>query len=911
MRDNTIDYKVKVFISSLCGSRYTIVRKGLKNLLEETNLATVYIFESTGASSQDVIPSYITKIDDSDLCIFLIDNKDGVSDAVIREQKRVRQLNIKSIYLFCDENQKEETQIQKEIIASLKEKFRVIHEFSDFIMTGYQSTLQDIVDIYRNYCKGYLISKKENEDNIELKYPTADTYTLNKQLYNGFDLTKKSLSNIIYSHDREISETSELDKVCQELLNIIIGKESIKSFDFNLLERELCNIHEEYLINFIKIRINAIKAYYNNNIEECLMFLNSAYEESVSNDSIPNWLANDVLIDMKNTSNLLDETKSQFTIDNKAQSLLKGNKESVYYPVLDRFDAGAYKDILNKSLSSSIESPYTTSFGGLDTIFDKIASAYVISVLFGSLTHILITRERIIDTLSNLCLVYNDHSIYIELIKQLVICQKDKDIEKISRAYNHTTDIINSHDIEKFIIALNSIPISHKRIISKLIIFEHFGYYLSDQQYENISNELIEEIGNWINDNSRIFNLSSYIFKALKANVRRLDNNQILNIVMGIFKRGLKRWYDDALKLIQALDLSSLTNDMLIIELIKQLLELVSHEELRKNCYSLPETIIYVRKNSNIMTEEIDQCVKDNMEQFFNNDYSLEVFSFDSEGSIKHICRYVQIIHNQNEEQGKNGTYHGWGGNPYQTIKNIIKYDKPELSWDNMELIISTIEETVYSKKQTITAKVDAIQLLIFLKNNTIYKKELYQIFKKCLELQAEILCGYEDGFFNKDTIQTLKFNMLMLKVCFGEQSDNDLLSFLSTFSQQNNYEIIKSLECIEVLLYNIDFDLLDINTLTILSQYVIGMSSHKETDARYYSVRILFLLIKSSYSESAMMQLSRMMDNDNYIIKANILNRIDVLQEINIEISELIKQKGKADNNYLVRKLAGKQIVK
>lgn len=70
MKDNTIKYKVKVFISSSCGGQYTIVRKGLKKLLEETNLATVYIFESSEASSQNVISSYINKLDDSDLCIF-------------------------------------------------------------------------------------------------------------------------------------------------------------------------------------------------------------------------------------------------------------------------------------------------------------------------------------------------------------------------------------------------------------------------------------------------------------------------------------------------------------------------------------------------------------------------------------------------------------------------------------------------------------------------------------------------------------------------------------------------------------------------------------------------------------------------------------------------------------------------
>ena len=186
----------------------------------------------------------------------------------------------------------------------------------------------------------------------------------------------------------------------------------------------------------------------------------------------------------------------------------------------------------------------------------------------------------------------------------------------------------------------------------------------------------------------------------------------------------------------------------------------------------------------------------------------------------------------------------------------------------------------------------------------------MHETFDKWMELQTDILCGHEDGFFCKDTIETLKFNILMLKVCFGEQNANDLISYFSAFTQQNNYEIIKSLECIEVLFYSIDFDLLDKITLTIITQYIIGMSSHKETDARYYSVRILFLLCKSSCRDPAMMQISKMMDNDNYIIKANILNRIDIIRKGNAEIAELVIQKGQADNHYLIREIAENQNV-
>ncbi|HEY5560639.1 MAG TPA: hypothetical protein VIK72_02600 [Clostridiaceae bacterium] len=907
MKDKTIEYKVKVFISSLCGGRYNLVRKALKLLLLETNLTIVYVFETTGSSSQDVISSYSNKLDDSDVCIFLIDNKDGISEAVVREQKRSRKLGIKSIYLFCDEDQKEPTLIQKEITISVREKFCVVHEFTDFINIGYESILQDIIDIYRTYCKGSLINKRNDENEEDLKRLSIDSYIIDEHLFKGIDLTKNALLKIVYPFDRETKKTSVFDELCKNLLNIIIGKDSIESFNFNTLEIELCNLHKESIINFIKIRIKAIKAYFEDNIVECLIFMNLAYEEAISNASIPNWLSNDVLIDMRNMQNLLDESKNKHTIQGKAQLLLNKSKESIYFPAIDRFDSGFRKDVLNKCLNSNTESPYTTSFGGLETIFEKISSAFAISVLYGSLTQILMLRERIIDALSNLCFFYNDHSIYLELIKELVMSGKDKEIKELSRAYNQTTDMINSDDIKVISIAINSIPINHKKIISKLILFEHFGYYISNEQYITISNELLNEINLWIHDSNRIFAMSTYIFKALITNTRRLDNNKISDVIINLFKQSLKRWYDDALKVVKTLDFSTLTKET-EEALADLLLKIVLDEENINYCHYLPETIIYVRKNISIKTDDIDECVKVHMEKFFNETYSLEVFSYEEKDSLKHINRFLQEIHTQNEKQGENGIYFGWGGNPYQTIKNIITFNKLDLNWKSIVPIILAINETLTSKKQTISAKVDAVQLLMFLNNNTTCKNECHETFDKLIEMQSDILCGHEDDFFCKDTLSTLEFNFLMLKVCFAEQNINDLISYFSLFTQKNNYEIIKSVECIEVLLNNIDFNLLDTITLTILIQYVIGMSSHKETDVRYYSVLILFRLCQSSCRVAAMMQLSKMMDNDNYIIKANILNGIDILWKENTEIAELVKQKGQADNHFLIRELAIKK---
>ena len=169
------------------------------------------------------------------------------------------------------------------------------------------------------------------------------------------------------------------------------------------------------------------------------------------------------------------------------------------------------------------------------------------------------------------------------------------------------------------------------------------------------------------------------------------------------------------------------------------------------------------------------------------------------------------------------------------------------------------------------------------------------------------ILIGQEDGLFSKETMETLKLNVLMLKISFGMEDFNEIMTSLSNLNQRDDYEIIESLKSIENLLKNTECDLLENETYAVITQYVVGMSSHKEIDVRYYAMRILFILCKSPFNITATMQISKMMDNENEIVKKGILERHTVLKQANKEIAQLVKQKGEVDNHYLIREIARK----
>lgn len=145
MSSAMIKHPLRVFISSKCGGKYSIARKALETLLKSTGLVEVYVFENEPASSEDTQSAYLEYVDQSNLCIFLVDNQDGAPPAVLSEEKRAKDKSLRLLYIFCDEFEKRPTAMQESIKNSLSQKYQVVHEFSDIVSTAYDSVMQDLI----------------------------------------------------------------------------------------------------------------------------------------------------------------------------------------------------------------------------------------------------------------------------------------------------------------------------------------------------------------------------------------------------------------------------------------------------------------------------------------------------------------------------------------------------------------------------------------------------------------------------------------------------------------------------------------------------------------------------------------------------------------------------------------------
>ena len=512
MLNNVLSNKVKVFISSKCNNdKYIITRTALKEILINTGLVDVYIFEDAPGSSFPIEESYLQELDNSDLCIFLIDNAEEITEGVLKEYVRANKLNKKTIYFFCDQNKKDKTKIQEEIEKIGNQRYKTVHEFSEIIREGYKAVLQDIVNMYKFKNHLPLESNKEIKiEEIEENVKTKE-YKIKKIDKNGLKLTTNELLNeLTIGRIDKPDETNEFDTQCADFLKVVLKNKKIDNDNFEKMKQRILSMYTGNLKNVIEKRLNAIKYYYNGQLEMCIKELKSIFDFKYKN--IPEWIMNDIAVDLRNIETMNDETKNILRRNNFGQEYIDNSEESLYYPMIDRIESDRKKELLKKLTDMKLNSPYTSKIENFQYIFEYISLCYYIALVNGSITHLRITLGRIYDTLLTLNFKFNNSDMYIQIIKILIISQRDKEIEKILRTYKNNVDVISSNDIRVIYNMIENIEIPYYQEISICLLLKYFKYYFSDEDYKNIFEKTCKNIEKWIDDKNGIVVLRKVLF---------------------------------------------------------------------------------------------------------------------------------------------------------------------------------------------------------------------------------------------------------------------------------------------------------------------------------------------------------------------------------------------------------------
>ena len=140
-------FKLRVFIGSIANDKYDESREVLKQEIESTGLANVYLSNSKVTIDSNV-NNHIWRVEDSDVCIFIIDNRDGVIAEVQDEINIANRNNIKSIYYFCSQFTNQKTSLEKNFIDSGTIEYNEVSSFSELVDRGTQNVIDEIVATY-------------------------------------------------------------------------------------------------------------------------------------------------------------------------------------------------------------------------------------------------------------------------------------------------------------------------------------------------------------------------------------------------------------------------------------------------------------------------------------------------------------------------------------------------------------------------------------------------------------------------------------------------------------------------------------------------------------------------------------------------------------------------------------------
>ncbi|MGN0487864.1 MAG: hypothetical protein ACI4HO_01225 [Ruminococcus sp.] len=906
--------KLKVFISSICGQpKYDSIRAELKELIEHTDFAKVYTFESEGASTVSAGSHYVFALEDCDVCIFLIDNKDGITEGVQREIDTVKKHGIKALYYFCTENSDEETSLQKSLKGASYAKSKNVKSFSELSTRGAQDLIDDIVFVYHHYCQGRLEFVPDDDNDSTAKIPDLETienidYSIPKVALENIDKCSDYILNFatrekVFRTPDEKQQTSELDNWGLKFLRVLFGEKNIADFNTAMMLELLKGKQDSALHDVVKIRWEAIQSYFSGNLSACIKDLENALE-TVKNSNLPDWILQDILIDLRNIQWEHAEENNRFSTP-AAQEELDNLEKNVVYPILDRITKSLRDDYIKGLYKKETQSPHTVSLGrNLLKYGNYLASIYIIALYNGSLTHILLLFDQIKDFVFYLSKRYEEWNYYFNLLKLAVFTGNHKEIEGVQRANSKLLCNLSSDDAEELIWFCSVQPIKHKRITSKMRAFGTVGYYLSDEAYSKHEEDFIKMVDGWFDDDKSVVRIGGEIINALSGVSYRMKRDTLAKICCKFFDNHYSRWYTDLFKLFsRRLDFSKLSQPI-AEQLISNILCVFDNEQEREQVKYAPHFLSDLRNQNFELSEKLDEAVIKYLPNYYNDSYLLNTTDAPEKTYPNFIKKYIDEQNNDNRKQGENGAFFESGIKKLYAIKIILKLSEDKIDYSQLfTSMIETAVDTLLNQNTALHIKEDAIALLCCIAINypdefQRNKAEIQRIEnnkEKALEVSNFPMLGNLD-------ITALRISYSFLLSTLGKDIYLDLIEFLPYIKNKTATLIHVSGFIAELLAYEKNYKLSNLEETVLLFNASDWLYS-SDTDVRWNSMRILFSLSSApEHREIINRIIIDIIDSENVYIKNLILTQMPKDDRVNEETRKYVYGVCENDANYVVR---------
>lgn len=995
--------KINVFISSICGvEEYDNMRASLKISLEATGIIKVYMFEAAGASTLSAQDHYLLNLEESDICIFLIDNADGITSGVQREIDMVKQNNIMALYYFCDETSSEKTQLELGMIGARFAKSKVVHHFKELGTDSAKAMISDITDIYHYYC-AHKIARVENTDNVRQihdisagrqYYSVPDMYSetenttedgtlyyddkINMDDINNSDINiyttsemhiiPKSLLEdvsisadyIVYfatgiSHNRaecqsesnEAQSSSEsenkqnaaqasdyralkngLDEYISDFMKVLFENKPFEEFDLHGLLGILENYHDSQYSEVVSTRWSAIEAYFNGDIESCISGLESALMLARKGNQ-PVWVINDILIDIRNQHMLISELYGKY-IKSEVQIELTKTEKMIHYPVLDRIKEDINQEYIDYIYNDEIKLLHMDMIESfkLSKIGELLANFLAVAIYNGSLTHILSIYACIKDLIYYLNSRFSDRCVRCSLFKIAIFSGRHEEISELKNKYYNVMSSLSSDEARNIMeFSENNVHFYYK-MISRMEAFRIVGFNLNDKDFERYSTLIIDDITKWVLDDKKIFAISVNIFKCksdmagtdfykcksdmveieifkcLSDVAYRMPQDKLGDICCLVMDKKIVTLYPDMFKFIgRYIKLEKLERQQ-AEKLINHISDVVSDKKqmawFRGNEICLSD----IRKQDFELTEGLDRCIAENMPEYYNTNYKLEITDAPDELEV-FVVKYIEKVDEDNINQGKNGVYRFSMTRNIAVIRNILCISGIGLTKEVMDNLIKVLRDTLIESKEDIYTKLDAVSLLICIAVR--YRDDYIRniaIYENIIDKKEDIYNECHVGIMSNLDKVSVKIGLCLLGIATGNNGYQEFLTTMPYIREDTATKIkvtqliTEYLELDEKVRFPADIEL-------IVLQNTLQWLTEKRYEIRWNAVRILIMLLRNpANTDIVNNELISLIDTESVQIKNLIQRQIRKATGIRKETLEYITKKCKNDSSYIVREV-------
>ncbi len=752
--------------------------------------------------------------------------------------------------------------------------------------------------------------KMINGDNTEtityntynIFYPEVTTKNEYSEFYykyiNKFEELEGYLfSNLFWSYQKEKYNFKSVSlQFGKAIIAWVIGK---KDFPIQLLEQFQNELKSEFDINedeVIEKRWVAMLEYFRGNIESSITIYQELLIKIKSGEQIESYFKDDILIDGRNINIQYNDKNNKYKLKDEFQEEINKNRHILANPIYDRIKTNIYEAAHKNSFGYKHKSKHTIIYSnGLENICNEIQKLIYVTIFYGSITHLKLSRELLSDILYLYADALEDEDLYLSSLRMLLLSNNTKKFEQLFNSLKCKTPKIYSNEF------INSLLNQRNTVIKFYIdnyncfLYKLFGKYLLDEEYLELENMMLSEIE--INDKININNIYN-ILKALKTNVSRIANKEkLFQIFLSYFENEYSRFYMEISEIINIIEIELLDKNEK--ELFEKILDKLA---AKRKEYSLNIIDVMVNYKKITKSNKYDEIIYENAHNIIVNNIIEEKNNYDT------VKKIIDIMEERENEREKNpGLFTGYA-NEYTIGRN--SFSKENYTRNLEELILTRYiplaRRILNSKNQTIYEKIRHIKMLsnLLIENNT----EKYRNIILGIVDKINFESVYDDEFRNR-TIEDLNNNKKMLEFLLGIISQEKMINTFceAIFNNEDNIlEVLKCFNCINEKIELKDTNLENQLYFTFLYAY----NKDYDIDVKCKSYSILKILLKSKYKIN-MIELINNNANVCTFEEAREIIKVLLYEKIENQYIKEIKEKLLKNNNYNIRRITNRYLTK